>query len=156
MDSSAHKDQSEDETPLLARKYEGERAQRDEQYVHSTDRGFRHSRCSCAKERCHQARHLAQAGQRLGREATAGLLGDHRNRELTGEARQGCRAAAEIAIAFVLDQLLCGVQVDADRVGPDGLRQPRHLVDAGVLLPGINHDFAGAAPDIGAYELSPK
>jgi hypothetical protein len=28
------------------------------------------------------------------------------------------------------------------------------LVNAGVTIPGINHDYAGSAPDIGAFELS--
>ena len=30
------------------------------------------------------------------------------------------------------------------------------LIDAGVVIPGINDDYNGAAPDIGAYEFTPS
>jgi parallel beta-helix repeat protein len=40
--------------------------------------------------------------------------------------------------------------------GDYGLHLASPLVDAGVLIPGINHDFQGAAPDIGAFEAAPR
>ncbi len=41
----------------------------------------------------------------------------------------------------------------ADAAGSDYALDPgSDLIDAGVLIPGINDDYVGAAPDIGAYE----
>ena len=37
--------------------------------------------------------------------------------------------------------------------GVEGSETPNPAIDAGVLLPTINDDFTGAAPDLGAYEL---
>ncbi|HXW00031.1 MAG TPA: hypothetical protein VEC93_16545, partial [Anaerolineae bacterium] len=35
------------------------------------------------------------------------------------------------------------------------LNSTSSLIDAGVIIPGINHDYAGLAPDIGAFEFGP-
>jgi hypothetical protein len=43
--------------------------------------------------------------------------------------------------------------IDADG-GIYELSASSDLVDAGIYIPGINHDYAGSAPDIGAFELS--
>jgi parallel beta-helix repeat protein len=44
-----------------------------------------------------------------------------------------------------------------DPAGGDyGLQPASPLVDAGVLIPGINHDYQGAAPDIGAFEAATR
>jgi hypothetical protein len=41
----------------------------------------------------------------------------------------------------------------ADPPGADySLDTSSDLIDVGVLIPGINHDFVGTAPDIGAFE----
>jgi hypothetical protein len=40
--------------------------------------------------------------------------------------------------------------------GDYGLHLASPLVDAGVLIPGINHDFQGVAPDIGAFEAATR
>jgi len=41
----------------------------------------------------------------------------------------------------------------SDAVGADYTLEPASdLIDAGLLIPGINHNFMGTAPDIGAYE----
>ena len=40
--------------------------------------------------------------------------------------------------------------------GDYGLHLASPLVDAGVLIPGINRDYQGAAPDIGAFEAATR
>ena len=59
----------------------------------------------------------------LARDAAAGLLGDHRDRQLAHQAGEGGEAAAEVAVAARLDQLLRRVEVDADGVGADPAHQ---------------------------------
>ena len=50
-----------------------------------------------------------------------------------------------------------GLSVDPRFTGPDrgdySLAKDSPLIDKGVLIPGINDDFSGNAPDIGAFEF---
>jgi hypothetical protein len=49
-----------------------------------------------------------------------------------------------------------GLNVNPGFVGPQNamytLKSTSSLIDAGVIIPGINHNYAGLAPDIGAFE----
>jgi len=49
-----------------------------------------------------------------------------------------------------------GLNVNPDFAGPSNgrytLNPASSLIDAGVVIPGINHDYNGLAPDIGAFE----
>ena len=61
------------------------------------------------------------------------------------------RTLAELRAAT--GQELAGMHSEPGFAGPGYQLEPTsNLVDAGVPLPGINHDFAGAAPDMGAFE----
>src|SRR5207302_11283854 len=59
----------------------------------------------------------------LPRDPAAGLLHDDGDRQLLDEARDRLEAAGEIAIAARLHELHRRVQVDAERVGADALRE---------------------------------
>ena len=61
-----------------------------------------------------------QAGDQLRRHAAARLLHDDGSAEFGGEAGDGIEAAAEVAVAIVLDDFLRRVEVDAERVCIDG------------------------------------
>jgi chitodextrinase len=56
-------------------------------------------------------------------------------------------------------QELQGLSVEPEFVNPEtgdfGLMAGSALIDAGVLLPGINDDYVGDGPDIGAHEYIP-
>ena len=52
---------------------------------------------------------------------------DDRHRQLAHEPREGGEAAAEVAVAARLDQLLRRVEMEAERVGADALRPARDL-----------------------------
>ncbi len=49
-----------------------------------------------------------------------------------------------------------GLNIDPDFISPESgkyeLSSVSPLIDAGIIIPGINHDYAGLAPDIGAFE----
>lgn len=51
-----------------------------------------------------------------------------------------------------------GLNVEPGFVSPPNgnytLKPTSSLIDAGVIIPGINHNYNGAAPDIGAFELN--
>jgi hypothetical protein len=51
-----------------------------------------------------------------------------------------------------------GLNVTPGFLGPQSgnytLKSTSSLIDAGVIIPGINHNYTGAAPDIGAFEFN--
>ena len=51
-----------------------------------------------------------------------------------------------------------GLNFDPGFVSPQSgnyaLKSTSSLIDAGVIIPGINHDYKGLAPDVGAFEFS--
>jgi parallel beta-helix repeat protein len=64
------------------------------------------------------------------------------------------------AFTAVSGQEVHGLSVDPmfidTSVGNYGLHPSSPLIDMGELIPGINHDYVGLGPDIGAYEFNPN
>ncbi len=72
---------------------------------------------------------------------------------------ENIRYASLVAFTAATGQEPHGVNVEPGFTEPTNgnytLDSQSGLVDAGVLIPGINDDYSGTAPDIGAFEFIP-
>src|SRR5262245_20041085 len=73
---------------------------------------------------------LDQPEPRFAGKAATRFLENQRDRDLPSQPRQGLEGASEIMIALVLDDFHGSVQMDANGVRADDLRQPLNLLCA--------------------------
>ena len=71
-----------------------------------------------------------QLAHDVGADPASGLLDDEPLPQLLGKPGDRVEAAGEVAVAAVLHQLLCGIQVDGDTIRADQLDEPQRRVAA--------------------------